>query len=113
MQPRSRAISAAHWALDAGVVFVRGRGDEGAFAFDPEDHGAHRRARQQVEGSGTWGVPSTRVALSLVGRFSQIRDGHRGHPPGWVLAAAALDMSVRASARRWAGVVVSWVSGGG
>ena len=60
------------------------------------------------------GVPSTRVALSLVGRFSKsTRMDTADTPPGWVLAAAALDMSVRASARRWAGVVVSWVSGGG
>ena len=48
------------------------------------------------------------------GQVLQIhQDGHRGHPPGWVLAAAALTCRSGASARRWAGVVVSWVSGGG
>ena len=53
------------------------------------------------------------MALSLVGRFSRsTRMDTADTPPGGE-AAAALDMSVRASARRWAGVVVSWVSGGG
>ena len=106
MQPRSRAISAAHWAADARRRFRPGRGDEGAFAFDPEDHRAHRRARQQIKRTSAQGVPSTRVALSLVGRFSKsTRMDTADTRRGGCWAAAAFDMSVRASAR---GVGPGW-----
>ena len=123
---RCRGPSAADAAAVAGdqrrplgrgcpaSFFVRGRGDEGAFAFGSEDHRAHRRARQQIKRTGAQGVPSTRSRC----HWWAGSPGPRGWTPrtprrGGCLAAAALDMSVRASARRWAGVVVSWVSGGG
>ena len=111
MQPRSRAINAPIGPRRPGVVFVRGR-MKVPVRLIPKIT-VHTARTTTIERSGTEGVPSTRVALSLVGRFSRstrmdtadtrrVGVGRRG--------LGHVGQGISAALGR---VVVSWVSGGG
>ena len=73
-----------------GVAGVRTLGDEVPVRLILKIT-VHTAAHDNRSKSSTEGVPSTGVALSPVWAGLQIHeDGHRGHPAGVVLAAAAL-----------------------